>query len=142
MTSCVAIAQLRAGRKIFNRQHLQELAMRRRGGRVGEWGAEEEDRRKFNHCEAPLTDKRIKMLPISSIQTHLKCIKRHHKSYNWSSRTILCRRQCVFDEKCFDVEATRVERNAPSLSPGRNQFPISPHDGNTRTLETCQHRAT
>lgn len=32
MTSCVAIAQLRAGRKIFNRQHLQELAMRRQGG--------------------------------------------------------------------------------------------------------------
>lgn len=48
MTSCVAIAQLRAGRKIFNRQHLQELAMRRRGG-----GVEEEDRRKFNHCKAP-----------------------------------------------------------------------------------------
>lgn len=100
-------------------------------------GAEEEDRRKFNHCKAPLTDKRI-MFPISSIQTHLK----YHKSYNWSSRTILCCCQRVFEEKCFDVEANEVERNAPSLSPGRNQFPISPHDGNTRTLETCQHRAT
>lgn len=33
MTSCVAIAQLRPGRKIFNRQHLQEPALRRRGGR-------------------------------------------------------------------------------------------------------------
>lgn len=30
MTSCVAIAQLRPGRKIFNRQHLQEPALRRR----------------------------------------------------------------------------------------------------------------
>lgn len=30
MTSCVAIAQLRPGRKIFNRQHLQEPSLRRR----------------------------------------------------------------------------------------------------------------
>lgn len=32
MTSCVAIAQLRPGRKIFNRQHLQELALSRGRG--------------------------------------------------------------------------------------------------------------
>lgn len=32
MTSCVAIAQLRPGRKIFNTQHLQEPALRRGGG--------------------------------------------------------------------------------------------------------------
>lgn len=47
MTSCVAIAQLRAGRKIFMRQHLQELAMR--------------NRRKANHCKALLTDKNMQM---------------------------------------------------------------------------------
>lgn len=40
MTSCVAIAQLRAGRKIFNRQHLQELAMRG-GGRRASGGGEQ-----------------------------------------------------------------------------------------------------
>lgn len=36
MTSCVAIAQLRPARKIFNRQHLQEPALRKREGR--RWG--------------------------------------------------------------------------------------------------------
>lgn len=66
MTSCVAIAQLRPGRKIFNRQHLQEPALGRRGGREREKDRQrekasqrmEEDRRKFNPCKAPQTDKR------------------------------------------------------------------------------------
>lgn len=35
MTSCVAIAQLRPARKIFNTQYLQEQALRRRGGGGG-----------------------------------------------------------------------------------------------------------
>lgn len=35
MTSCVAIAQLRPARKIFNRQHLQEPAPKKEGRVVG-----------------------------------------------------------------------------------------------------------
>ena len=45
MTSCVAIAQLRPGRKIFNRQHLQEPALKRtRGGGERERETERERR--------------------------------------------------------------------------------------------------
>lgn len=45
MTSCVAIAQLRPCRKIFNRQHLHESALRRREGRDGRETEEERERR-------------------------------------------------------------------------------------------------
>ncbi len=94
MTSCVAIAQLRPGRKIFNRQHLQEMAVRGRGGereRQTERGRAsqrlEEDRRAFNPCKAALTDKRMETQERLCMQ---------HKSCDWSALGCF-----VLPPKCF-----------------------------------------